>query len=242
MKKRVFSMFLCLCMAFTLVGAVVPTAKAATSGPDELKVTITDDNPYLSGKAGLKTITEKAKNDNGTLRCTVYVWQRVLEEYGIKLPDWTVDCGGGNIRRDAYLWYEGAQKEEAQKLGIKVGDTPRPKSIVVYEGGGSGHVALVRKVDETKNTMTVEEAGISRVNNRDGIQSIDIGKANKGDTRQGWANYKVLGYIYLPVPPAPPLTSPAPLRHPKAPSGRFGFSGTHPVARQVMRLSPGCSQ
>lgn len=33
MKKRIFSMFLCLCMVFTLVGAMVPTATAAIDHP-----------------------------------------------------------------------------------------------------------------------------------------------------------------------------------------------------------------
>lgn len=69
MKKRICSMFLCLCTVFALMSVALPTAKAATDGlgfpfDDE----ITANNPY---------IRKQTINGVTTYPCTLYVWQRV---------------------------------------------------------------------------------------------------------------------------------------------------------------------
>ena len=207
MKKRIVSMFLCLCMAFTLVGALVPTARAITDEEkreiDEFEknyrsyINITENNPYYHADSGRGTQYFKGTR---TWQCTAYVWQRIYNDLGFKLSE----SGWGNAKN----WFD-----KAYKAGYDTGYTPKPNSIVVYDGvwykdkNGKdveyGHVALVTAVNG--NTMTVDEAGRTGTAYRakGGIADGEVTAATKrGDVRwraDDGRHCKVLGYIYLPV-------------------------------------------
>lgn len=198
MKKRVLSMFLCLCMTFTLVGAMVPTAWAITDADrreidafiEKHGAYITANNPYYGSEKGTQKLTEKTYPDGSpkrVWRCTAYVWQRVYNEYSVKLPD---SRWGRGYAED---WLSGAEA-----AGFETGDTPKPNSIVVYSGDTYGHVALVTAVNG--NTMIVDEAGrtLDKYQKTGGIALNETRTTAK--TPLLWGVYKLEGYIYLDTP------------------------------------------
>lgn len=67
--------------------------------------------------------------------CTWYAWKMAYEKAGVTLPGW------GN----ANTWYN-----SAKKAGYEVGQTPKAKSIVVWEWDKYGHVGYVEKVSGDK--------------------------------------------------------------------------------------------
>lgn len=73
-------------------------------------------------------------------QCTWYVWSRVHQLYGKKMPT-----------RDAKLWYE-----LASNMGYPVGTQPAVNSVVVLGGTIYGHVAYVEAWDGTN--ITISEA------------------------------------------------------------------------------------
>ena len=173
MKKRLFSMFLCLCIALTLAEPIIPTAKAATDALGfSFDKKIIANNPYP------KTQTI---NNVTTYPCTLYVWQRIYDDHGISLPEWG----------DAKDWLAGAQG-----AGFETGTTPRPNSIVVYSGGTYGHVAYVTDVYGSK--MTVDEGGRSKWASTTGGIGTSRDKINTvGEPDSDLGRYIVLGYIYV---------------------------------------------
>ncbi|MBD5134129.1 MAG: CHAP domain-containing protein [Clostridiales bacterium] len=205
MKKRVISMFLCLCMAFTLVSTMVPTARAITVDAfiDKHGAYITENNPYY------RESNKGTQEFNGvrTWQCTAYVWQRVYELHHIELSK----LRWGNAKE----WLS-----KAKDAGYEIGKTPKLNSIVVYDGVvydgvEYGHVAYVEDVSvsadgKTITAITVSEGGRTQYQGTGGIATEKTTAINEGDVRWYYKNGKdstVLGYIYLPVdvdPPAAP--------------------------------------
>ena len=109
MKKRIFSMFLCLCMAFTLVGAVVPTAAAADQKP------LTDEQ-----------ITAKIEEEY------IPAVMKLQEEHGVTKAYWTgeVDNEGKFIR-----WY----KTDELKNFVNNGDYQSGLTVKHCYGGNHKH-------------------------------------------------------------------------------------------------------
>ena len=184
MKKRLFSIFLCLCMVVTLASAMVPTAAAAT---DELGKPfgkeVTANNPY----PGKQIITDEKYPDGSekwTYPCTLYAWQRVYNDHGIELLPW-------GSAKDWLL--------KAETAGFRIGDTPEANSIVVYSGGKYGHVAYVEGVDG--DTMTVSEGGRT-LDRYQGTGGIALNESSRATAKGSiiWNVYKLEGYIYLGAP------------------------------------------
>jgi len=82
--------------------------------------------------------------------CTWYVWGRVMEVTGTRLPNW----------HNAGEWYTNAKND-----GWSVGTTPKTNSIAVWESGN--HVAYVESV--IGNIMSISEA-----NNSDSTDKVHL--------------------------------------------------------------------
>lgn len=203
-------MFLWLCMVFTLVGTIVPTAWAITD-EDRREIDafiekhgayITANNPknpYYGSEKGTQNLKPGEKYPDGspkrTWRCTAYVWQRVYNDLGFKLSE--------SRWGDAKDWFDAADE-----AGYETGPTAKLNSIVVYSGYTYGHVALVTAVNGDK--MTVDEAGRTLdCYQKDGGIATESNRNTSGAAGGTMGNgYTVKGYIYLPVAPPPPPDPP----------------------------------
>ena len=118
MKKRLLSVLLGLCMAYTLF----PTTVFATALPSSYENPI---NPYYY-------VVQDADGDGrNEIPCTEVAWQEAYNRLGVQLPAW------GNA---------GTWLNSARNAGYSTGSTPRPNSIAVSTNGSYGHVAYVTEV------------------------------------------------------------------------------------------------
>lgn len=126
-------------------------------------------------------------------QCTWFVWGRVNELYGKRLP---ANMG------DAGQWAYSARNIPL----LAVGNVPRKHSIMVLSGGNWGHVAFVEDVDLLKQEITVSEGNIG--NPLSGSEAM-VGEAHRNYASyfrlsektksdfKSWRGMSVIGFIYL---------------------------------------------
>ena len=157
-------------------------------------------NPCILGnRRYLKAIAPKSVLPN----CVGYVAGRAGEVSGEK------KCALWDTNAELY-W------PTAKKKGYETGQSPRPGSVMVWEGigGAAGHAAFVEKVVSSKEVIT-SESGWNYKNSYVLKYTRKIG--DNGNWGLSMTKYKFLGFIYLPyINPYP---------NPKSTAVKYGMSG-----------------
>lgn len=130
--------------------------------------------------------------------CTWYAWNQAKNRAGVTLPGW------GN----ANTWYD-----YAKKAGYQVGQTPKAKSIVVWEWDKYGHVGYVERVSGDKIYVWDSDKGCIDTSDPEYAKCIENGVSEETD-RECFNKYAktvaceysasywsqpgdLIGYIYL---------------------------------------------
>lgn len=165
-------------IAFVIIMAVLvsPLSEHLPIIGDGLRVSAAATNPFPQWQT-ISGVT--------TVRCTWYAWQQAYDNTGIALPNF----GNGGS------WYSAASN-----AGYSVGTTPKANSLAVWTDGSYGHVAYVVSVNSSKNTMVVNEAGMTDSNgkayNGDGIWNNHTRQSVVGKS-DSWSSKVLKGFVYL---------------------------------------------
>ncbi len=188
MRKRLISFALSIVCVFGLVYSCFEVFAENTT-PNLTSAGYTASiNPFVSSGYGGQ--------------CTAFVYGRVYEKLGIKLTAKKYTSNGTDgltkgttytsFRNDAKTWWY-----VNKALGIyEYGSTPRANSIVVWTGGGYGHVGFVEKV--SGSTVYFNEANFNNYVNSNyggGWDKTLHSLSSTAIKKRG--SYTLLGYIYL---------------------------------------------
>ncbi len=186
---------LSIALAILMVISIIPFSKlesSAAAGDNYTK-------PNISAKYYTST-TNPFTSAGYSGQCTWFVWGRVWETLGIKLPSKSYSGSNSSeltngktyysFRNNAYTWWYVNKGLEIYEYG----QTPKENSIAVWDGyyGGvrTGHVAYVEYVDG--DNVYFNEANYSKSEQYDG--AIEYLTKTGMKTR---GSFTLLGYIYV---------------------------------------------